>query len=59
MKIKLTGPHTHAGKDYLAGDTLEVEDHHAKSIIDFGKGEELKPFAAATTTTKSKLDTEL
>ena len=28
VKVKLLKNHTHAGKDYKAGEVIEVEEHH-------------------------------
>lgn len=35
--IELTAPHQHAGREYSAGDTIDVSDNEATWLIDAGK----------------------
>lgn len=37
-KIILTAPHTHAGQQYQAGETLELDESSAEFIVKMGVG---------------------
>lgn len=37
-KIMLTAPHTHAGQQYQAGETLELDESSAEFIVKMGVG---------------------
>ncbi len=37
-KIILTAPHTHAGQQYRAGETLELDESSAEFIVKMGVG---------------------
>lgn len=37
-KIMLTAPHIHAGQQYQAGDTLELDESSAEFIVKMGVG---------------------
>lgn len=37
-KIMLTAPHTHAGQQYQAGETLELDESSAQFIVKMGVG---------------------
>lgn len=37
-KIILTAPHTHAGQQYQAGETLELDESSAQFIVKMGVG---------------------
>ncbi|KNE84438.1 DUF7210 family protein [Aggregatibacter aphrophilus] len=37
-KIILTAPHTHAGQQYQAGETLELDESSAEFILKMGAG---------------------
>ena len=37
-KIILTAPHTHAGQQYQAGETLELDESSAEFIVKMGAG---------------------
>jgi hypothetical protein len=39
MKLKLLKPHTDAGVEYQAGDTMDVDEDTAQSLIDQGVAE--------------------
>lgn len=53
VKIILTAPHTHAGTQYQAGDTLECDELSAKFIINVGAG---KPATARRTNQTQRED---
>lgn len=40
VKIILTAPHTHAGQQYQAGETLELDESSAQFIIRVGAGKQ-------------------
>lgn len=37
-KIMLTAPHTHAGQQYQAGETLDLDESSAEFIVKMGVG---------------------
>lgn len=44
MKLLLLKPHTHAGIDYPAGETIEIEDNESADwLIDQGVAEPVEP----------------
>ncbi|WP_018652020.1 DUF7210 family protein [Actinobacillus capsulatus] len=51
VKIILTAAHTHGGKQYQAGDTLELNQSTAQFIINMGVG---KPADAARKSQKTQ-----
>lgn len=42
MKIELLKPHTHAGKDYPAGEVIELDKHAADWLISIGSAKSVK-----------------
>jgi len=41
MKVKLLNTHTHEGKDYVAGDEIELPSDSAQWLIDLKRAEEV------------------
>lgn len=41
--IELTAPHEHAGREYSAGDTIDVSDNDAAWLIWSGKAKSTAP----------------
>ena len=50
MKIKLTHPHTHAGRKYPAGAEIDLPDRKAQWLIGLERAEKAGKAAAKTTT---------
>lgn len=54
MRIELITPHTHAGRQYPAGATLDLPGHKAEWLIAVGTAQAAEPAQAAATPTGAK-----
>lgn len=55
MRIELITPHTHAGRQYPAGATLDLPDHKAEWLIAVGTAKAADVAPAAATPTGAKM----